>query len=136
MDIAQLKQDLVRDEGLRLMPYRCTAGKLTIGVGRNLDDVGLTEAEALYLLEQDLDRVQADLDRTMPWWRALSERRQQALANMAFNLGITHLRGFRNLLAALQAGDYDRAASEALASKWAAQVGGRAQRIAAAFKEG
>lgn len=57
MDLRKLINDLIRDEGLKLKPYRCTSNKLTIGIGRNLDDNGITEAEARYLLHNDLGRA-------------------------------------------------------------------------------
>lgn len=136
MDVALLKRDLARDEGMRLKPYRCTAGRLTIGVGRNLDDVGITAEEADYLLENDLGRAMADLDRALPWWRGLSEARQRALVNMAFNVGLSRLLGFKAMLAALRAGRWGEAAAEALESAWARQVGARAARIAATIREG
>ncbi|SIS73017.1 glycoside hydrolase family protein [Insolitispirillum peregrinum] len=136
MNLDLLKKELVRDEDERLKPYRCTAGKLTIGVGRNLDDVGLSVDESAYLLGNDIARVMAELDKALPWWRGLSEVRQRALANMAFNLGVPRLKGFARMLAALQAGQWDEAATQALASKWAVQVGDRAKRIATMIKEG
>jgi lysozyme len=136
MNIERLIEDLKHDEGLRLKPYRCTAGKLTIGVGRNLDDVGIFEAEADYLLGNDIASVAADLDRALPWWRELSDARQRALANMAFNLGLSRLLGFKNMLVALHGGEFDRAADAALSSAWASQVGDRSKRIAAMFREG
>jgi lysozyme len=129
-------EDLVRDEGIELKPYRCPAGRLTIGVGRNLDDVGLTKREALYLLAQDLARTEEQLDRLLPWWRSLSEARQRALVNMGFNLGIKRLLGFHDMLAALEAGEWERAAASALDSQWARQVGARAERIARLLREG
>ncbi len=136
MDMQAMKRELRQDEGLRLKPYRCTAGRLTIGVGRNLDDVGLTENEADYLLENDVGRAMADLDRALPWWRGLSEARQRALVNMCFNMGCSRLRGFKNMLGSLRAGDGIGAAREALASRWADQVGPRAVRIAEMIREG
>lgn len=129
-----LTADLERDEGVRLRPYRCTAGKLTIGIGRNIEDVGITKAEAYMLLGGDIDRVCADLDRSLPWWRQLSEGRQRALANLCFNLGISRLMGFQKMLAALKAGDYAEAAHELLDSRYAQQVGARAQRVAALIR--
>lgn len=131
-----LKADLIRDESLRLKPYRCTAGKLTIGVGRNLEDVGITREEALRLLDNDVARVAADLDRALPWWRGLPEGRQRALANLCFNLGIGRLLGFRRMLAALQAGDFQRAADEAADSAWHRQVGERGPRVVALIRHG
>ncbi len=136
MNIEYMKSELRRDEGLRLKPYRDTVGKMTLGVGRNLDDVGITAEEADYLLENDIGRAMADLDRNLPWWRGLSEARQRALVNMAFNLGLPRLLGFKGMLAALQAGDYAAAAREAIDSKWAKQIGARAQRIAMMLAEG
>jgi lysozyme len=136
MDVKALTDELVRDEGMRTKPYYCTAGKLTIGVGRNIEDVGITEDEARYLLENDIRRVCAELDQAFPWWRQLSDRRQRALANMAFNLGLGRLLKFRKCLAALEAGDYAEAAAQALNSTWARQVGARASRIAVMIREG
>jgi lysozyme len=131
-----LRSMLVLHEGLRLKPYRCTAGKLTIGVGRNLDDNGITQAEAFQLLENDILAVEADLDRTWPWWREMTDPRQQVLADMCFNLGITRLGGFVNTLAAMKRGDYEAAADGMLKSLWASQVGRRAQRLAKMMREG
>ncbi len=129
MDINQLKQDLMRDEGTRLKPYEDSVGKLTIGIGRNLDDVGVTPDEALYLLNNDILKVTQALDKAFPWWTALSEPRQRALANMCFNMGFSRLLGFRQMLAALQAGNFEEASQQALNSEWAKQVGARANRI-------
>lgn len=143
MNLELIKAELRRDEAVRLKPYRDSVGKLTIGVGRNLDDVGITSEEADYLLENDIGRAMAELDRALPWWRELSEARQRALLNMAFNMGVPRLLKFWGMLGALQAGDYDRAALEAFDSRWALQVGDgpggredRADRIAAMFREG
>lgn len=131
---AQLRKDLILDEGLKLKAYKCTAGKTTIGVGRNLDDLGITETEALSLLDHDLDRIDAELDKAIPWWRTKPENIQRALANMAFNMGWPRLSGFKNMLAALEAGRYDEAATHALDSQWAKQVGDRAKRVADLLK--
>lgn len=133
---------LIRHESKRLDPYmdccakpwrdcRCeNKGKLTIGVGRNLDDMGLTENEARYLLENDLGRVRAELDATLPWWRALDEPRKTVLLNMTFNMGLSRLLTFTKFLHALAHGDYQRAAGEMLDSLWAKQVHRRAVELA------
>ncbi|HYF56553.1 MAG TPA: glycoside hydrolase family protein [Salinarimonas sp.] len=134
--MANLTQQLIRHEGLRLKPYRDTEGKLTVGVGRNLDDRGISESEALYLLANDIAIAEKDLDRNAPWWRQLSGPRRQALLNMVFNLGWPRLSGFRSMLAALQTGDYEVAAKEMLDSKWAAQVGNRAKELAGMVRSG
>lgn len=127
---------LMRDEGKRLKPYRCTAGKLTIGYGRNLDDVGITDDEAMALLENDVDACVADCLKTFPWFVSLDPVRQAVVVNMRFNLGLVRLLGFRNTLAAIASGDYRAAADGMLASKWAEQVGARATRLAYQMRTG
>lgn len=134
--VAKLTTALVRDEGERLKPYRCTAGKLTIGVGRNLDDVGITREESRALLAGDIARIRAEVDRALPWAKNLDEARYAVLLNMCFNLGLAGLLGFKNTLAMVQAGDYAGAAEGMLASKWAKQVGARADRLAKQMETG
>ena len=136
MNINTLSDELPRDEGLRLKTYRCTAGKLTIGIGRNLDDVGISESEARVLLANDIAKVSAQMDKALPWWKSLSEPRQRVLANMAFNLGIAGLLGFKNTLGMIERGEYAKAADAMLASKWAKQVGARATRLSDMMRKG
>ena len=116
-------------EGERLKPYRCTAGKLTIGVGRNLEDRGITREEAAYLLANDIAAEERELLRALPWVAKLDDVRQRVLLDMAFNLGVVGLLAFKRTLATIQAGDYQRAAAMMLDSKWAGQVGQRAERL-------
>jgi lysozyme len=111
-------------------------GKITIGVGRNLTDQGITEAEAHILLSNDISRVMWEVGGKAPWYHDMTEARQLGFLNMAFNMGWPRLSGFQKMLSALQAGDYETAARECLDSKWSAQVKDRAVRIATAFKEG
>ena len=132
----RLIRHLIRDEGLRLKPYVDTVGKVTIGIGRNLTDNGISEGEAYAFLENDLDKVEEALDRSLPWWRGLDAVRQEVLQNMAFNLGIGGLLGFKNTLAAVRAGLWTNAARGMRASKWARQVGARAGRLASAMETG
>lgn len=129
MNREQLRADLVSDEGLKLKPYRCTAGKLTIGVGRNIEDVGISQDEAFTLLDHDIDRVMAQLTKELPWWVTRPESVQRALANMAFQLGINGLLAFNKTLACLQAGDYQGAQNHARDSAWAKQTPVRAERV-------
>lgn len=136
MNIEKLSAQLRTDEANRSKPYRDTVGKLTIGVGRNLDDVGLSPDEIQYLLGNDIARVSAELDQAMPWWSQMTDARQNVLANMCFNMGLDTLSQFRNTLGAMQAGQYDAAADGMLASKWAVQVGARAQRLATTMRTG
>lgn len=128
-----LERQLVKHEGLRLKPYRCTAGKLTIGYGRNLDDNGITKAEALTMLRNDIANVKAELER-LGWWRRLDDTRQDVIANMAFNIGLTRLLTFKRMIAAIEDAEYTKAADEMMDSKWAAQVGSRAVELARKMK--
>jgi lysozyme len=123
-----LREQLIRHEGLRLKPYRDTVGKLTIGVGRNLDDVGLTKAEAMAMLDRDIDVVRDEL-RQFDWYKDQNNVRKDVLANMAFNMGTPTVLKFKGMISGLEAGDYQRAALEMLDSKWARQVGKRATEL-------
>lgn len=134
--IALLRNELARDEGERNKPYTDTANKLTIGIGRNLTDVGLRLNEIDYLWRNDIAATVADLDRVLPWWRGMTPDRQRALINMCFNLGIQRLCGFAKTLDFLKQCDYASAATEMLDSLWARQVGQRAQRLAQMIREG
>ncbi len=133
---AALYTQLKIHEGLRLKPYRDTAGKLTIGVGRNLDDVGLREEEAMFLLLHDLEFVKEALDKRLPWWRGLAEPRRHVLLDMGFNLGVDGLLQFTGTLGHLRAGRYAEAAQQMLRSRWAGQVGRRAATLSRMMRTG
>ena len=136
MDRYRTKQMIKRHEGLRLKPYRDTVGKLTIGYGRNLEDVGISLEEAELMLEHDLDRAIQAAREVIPGFDELDEVRQAVLVDMAFNLGRAGLGGFRRCRAALALGDFERAASEMLDSLWARQVGRRAEELAEMMRSG
>lgn len=136
MNLTQLQKQLVLHEGCRLKPYRCTGGKLTIGIGRNLDDAGISRDEAMLLLRNDMARAIGAVRTELPWVDKLDDVRQRVLVDMAFNLGIDGLLAFKNTLAAVASGDYDRAATEMLNSRWAGQVGERARRLARMMRTG
>jgi len=134
-ELDKLRQELIRDEGLRLMPYTDTVGKLTIGVGRNLTDKGISPDEAQMLLDADIKEHLKLLDDNLEWWRTMSENRQRVIANLCFNMG-KGLFSFVNTLAAMKRGDYEAAADGMAQSKWAIQVGPRASRLIQAMREG
>ena len=136
MNNDRLKETLIRHEGIRLKPYKDSMGKITIGIGRNLDDMGISTEEAGLMFLNDLDRVERELLTNFKWLPALSDVRQEVLMNMCFNLGITRLNGFRKMLAALADRNYEQAAVEMLDSKWATQVGSRALRLAEQMRSG
>lgn len=140
MNIQNLVEILKVNEGLRLTPYRCTAGKLTIGYGHTgpsvVEGIKWTKQTAEHVLLNDARNVAADLDWHLPWWRRLSDTRQEALADMAFNLGMKRLQGFQKMLEALQRGQWQEAAAQCLDSRYARQVGNRAKRNAFVFEHG
>lgn len=125
-----------RYEGLRLKPYTCPAGKLTIGYGHNLEDNGITQEMADELLKTDLAYARIDVETKIPGVAKLNEARQYVLVDMCFNMGISRLLTFKKMLAALQEGYYERAAYEMLNSRWAKQVGRRAKELAEIMKTG
>lgn len=124
--IAQLKIH----EGCETHPYTDTVGKITIGVGRNLTDRGLSEDEIALLLMNDLRIVEAELDAVLPSWHLLTDNRQAVLVDMMFNLGRPRFLQFKKFLSALAEGEYETAAAEMLDSRWARQVGRRADTLA------
>lgn len=136
MDKKRLYEQLELHEGKKSKPYKDTVGKLTIGIGRNLDDRGITEEEIVFLFGTDVALVEKDLDKNLKWWRDMSEVRQRVLADMCFNLGITKLLTFKNTLEAMRTGRYNDAASGMLNSLWAKQVKGRAVRLANMMRTG
>ena len=121
---------IARHEGLELKPYKDLVGLITIGYGRCLDRKGITKEEAYYLLKNDIKECQAQLESNLPWFNQLDDWRQFALIDMCFNLGISGLFKFHNMLTALEMKDWSRAHNEALNSAWARQVGSRAVEIA------
>lgn len=135
--IAQLKhhEGQVLKKG-RHMPYKCPADMLTIGYGRNLEERGISTEEAEFLLINDIQDVTQELKTQIKPWHSLKAERQAVLINMAFNLGVPRLMGFKNMLAALAAKNYPLAAAEMLNSKWARQVGKRAQELANQMETG
>lgn len=129
------EQMLEKHEGVRLFPYRCSAGKLTIGIGRNLEDNGIRKEEALFMLRNDIADVRGSLEK-FAWFTILDPVRQSVLVNMGFNLGMPKLMGFRNTIRAISDQDYLLAADELLRSAWAHQVGKRAQELAGLMRKG
>ena len=122
----KLIEQLKLHEGLRLKPYKCTSGKLSIGVGRNLEDIGISEKEAEMLLLHDIEEAERQLTAHFPWTQDLDEVRLAALINFTFNVGIGTVSKFVNAMALLKDGNFDMASEEFLQSRWANQVGQRA----------
>ena len=134
--MTELIEQLKRHEGIKLTPYRCTSNKLTIGVGRNLEDVGISEQEAEMLLQNDIQEAVKQLKERFPWTLELDEVRFAALINFTFNVGIGTVSKFKNAMALLKAKNYDMAADEFLQSRWAKQVGQRAIEVTDQIRTG
>lgn len=137
MDRQQLRADLVRDEGWRRHVYLDSLGFATIGFGFLVDErrgPGLPRGIADQWLDHLISGVVTQLDHRLPWWRDQPEEVQRALANMAYQLGMSGLLNFSRMLAALERNDRAEAAREALDSRWAVQTPQRAQRVAALIR--
>ena len=126
-------------EGVETHAYKCSASKITIGVGRNIDPeggIGLQEDEIDYLLQNDIDRIISELDFEYGWFSELNEARQDAMVDISFNLGQTRLRKFQKALTAMAKSDWDTAADEFMDSKWSKQVGNRAKELTEIIRNG
>lgn len=130
MDYDRLKKQLVVHEGLELKPYKCTANKTTIGVGRNIEEVGISEDEAMYLLENDIKNVVAQCQATFSWFDGLTDIRKEAIVNLVFNMGLSTFCKFKNTISYLEQGSYELAGTELLDSNYARQVGQRSVDVA------
>jgi lysozyme len=135
MNIDELKAMLRKHEGVRSKPYHDVVGRITVGVGRNLDAKPLKDAEIEFLLSGDVADCLADCAK-LPWFSALSEGRQLVVADMVYNLGLAGFSMFHRMIDAVLVADYDRAASEMLASKWAMQTGQRSIDLAQMMRAG
>ena len=135
----QLLAMLKRHEGVESHAYECSEGKITVGVGRNIDSeggIGLSDEEIDFLLRNDIARCIIELSSEYDWFVDLDDIRKDAIVDIAFNLGITRLRLFKRALAAMAEGNYKQAATEFLDSKWAKQVGGRALELSDMISSG
>ena len=134
--IAQLKVD----EGVEPCAYQDHLGFWTIGVGRLIDKrkpgSGLRPSEIDFLLQNDVDDRIDQLTRRLPWFQNLDDARKGVLLNMAFQMGVEGLLGFKNTLALIEAGNYAKAAENMLLSKWAQQTPNRAKKMARQMETG
>ena len=125
------KELLIKHEGIRFTPYKCTAGKLTIGVGRNIEDKGITKEEALYLLDNDIKECERDLanDIFKGFFYAFPQNIQSVIINMRFQLGRTGFRNFRKMIMAFRDWNFAEAIVQMRDSKWYEQVPTRANEL-------
>ncbi len=130
---------LRKHEGVETHAYKCTAEKITIGVGRNIDPaggLGLSDSEIDFLLANDVARVNKELIISFPWFAELDEVRKDAMINICFQLGLPRLKKFKKSLAYMANGDFDLAANEFLDSNWASQTPARANEITQMIRSG
>lgn len=135
MDYEKVAAKIKRNEGLSVIPYKDVVGVLTIGYGHNLER-GISTAAADFLLRDDIDTAVREVKAAFAWWWKLNDARQYVLVDMAFNIGVPRLRGFKKMLAAIERGDYATAAAELLDSKYARTVGRRATENARILESG
>lgn len=136
MNLTRLQAQLSLDEGRRARIYVDTVGKVSGGVGRNLTDNGFSDDEIDLMLSNDIVKATSTARSLVPGFDQLGDVRQEVLVNMALNMGYQRLAGFKMMLAAVSASNWDEAAREMLNSKWAGQVGARATRLANAMRTG
>ena len=125
---------LEQQEGFRAKPYRDSRGFLTIGFGTDLD-AGITRAQAEALMQQQLDDNEVAL-MMFPWFAGLDPVRRGVIENMAYNMGVSDVLGFEDMISAIEAKDWPEAARQMRASKWRVQVGDRALVLADIMETG
>jgi len=133
--VDKLIKQLKKHEGIELKPYKCTSNKLTIGIGRNLEDVGISEHEAEFLLMNDLDTYMTAA-KSYNWYAGLNDARKAVIVNMLFNMGQTNFNKFLKMKQALDVGDHAEAGKQMLDSKWAKQVKGRSEELSKQMETG
>jgi len=136
MDRDRLFAQLRLHEGVEHKPYKCTAGYLTIGVGRNIEERGLSDDEIDYILNNDVNIATDELVATFDWYADVDPIRQRVVIDMVFNLGMPRFKQFKNMIAAIEAGDWMEASNQMMDSRWAEQVGLRASRLAEMMETG
>lgn len=132
--LSKVASYVAANEGWKKFPYKDTVGKTTIGAGFNLDDTGLDDEEITFILEHRLALIKKEIPNRILTWEALSEDQRTALIDMYYNLGWPRLSKFKEMLKAIDKGKYELAAKELLRSKYATQVGKRAERNAELLK--
>lgn len=116
------------NEGVRKYPYRCSAGKLTIGIGRNLEDKGLSNSEVMYLFDNDLQDTQNSAESIFEDFSQYTIEEQTVILDMLFNLGTTRFKTFKRFIRAIKERDLKEAARQIEQSAYFHQVPSRARR--------
>lgn len=138
---------LIKHEGLRLkvyddetsrsiLPSTMVHGHPTIGIGRCLDLRGITEEEAVFLANNDVNDCYSMADSSFGWFRDLSDTRQQVIISMIFNMGLGKFKKFIGVIGAIEDENFDLASRHMLESLWARQVGQRAEDLSEMMRHG
>lgn len=133
--LTPFEKQIISHEGMRLTPYIDSAGKRTIGIGWNIDDVPMREGEAIARMRNDLLEVKGQVEK-FSWFTHLNEVRRDVIIEMVFNLGLPRFKKFTKMIEALQNFNYEQAADEMMDSQWAHQVKGRAEMLAKQMENG
>lgn len=123
-----IKDYIMSNEGVRKYPYRCSAGKLTIGIGRNLEDKGLSDSEVMYLFDNDLQDTQDSAESIFEDFSQYTLEEQTVILDMLFNLGTTRFKTFKKFIRAIKERDLKEAARQIEQSAYFHQVPNRARR--------
>jgi len=134
-NLTDFEKQIIAHEGMRLTPYKDSVGKITIGIGWNIDDVPMRESEAITRMRNDLAEVKMQAEKLL-FFSKLNLVRQNVIIEMIFNLGHSKFMQFKNMIVALQNYNYELAAKEMLTSKWATQVKSRAVTLAKQMETG
>lgn len=123
----EIRDHVKEYEGYSQLVYECTAGYATIGYGRNLEQRGITKEESEYLLANDLQQCIKELRGIINKFDELPAKAQLVLVDMCYNLGLSKLLNFENMLDAIDARNWEEASKQLLDSRYAAQVKRRAR---------
>lgn len=134
-NLTDFEKQIIAHEGMVLTPYKDTVGKLTIGVGWNIDDVPMRESEAIFRMRNDLSEVRHQVEK-FTWFQRLNEVRQNVIIEMVFNLGLSRFLEFKKLIKAIEGAKWNNAVVEMLDSRWAKQVQGRATTLSSQMGNG
>jgi len=137
MELKELSEKYTKKhEGLRLKLYKDTKDLLSIGWGRNIEQCGISEAEAQFMFDNDMKDVMAQIEIKILFWNNLSDTRKVVLIDMAYNLKgrVQGLLKFKNMLEYSEKEEWSKASVEILRSKYAKDVPNRALENAKAYE--
>jgi lysozyme len=144
MSEQDIKNMIIKHEGIRYRPYKDSLGLWTVGVGHLIGD-GKTlpqeynrefsEEEVMAMFEKDYIHHRKAAEK-IPGFNNANGRGQGALTDLTFNMGPTWYKGWPNFQKHLAAGNADGAAASLESSKWYGQVGNRAPVIVDHIRNG